>query len=288
MNALTQKLKSKLVPGAGLLIPGAANALAARIIAGAGFEAVYLTGAGVANSHLGMPDIGLTSVTELAEHVAALREAVEIPIVADGDTGFGNAINMRRTVRLYERAGASAIQIEDQLFPKRCGHFEGKSVVPQTEMVQKIKAAVDARQDGMLIIARTDARAVEGMSAAVDRVNAYREAGADVLFLEAPVNEAELAQIPKQVPGPHIANLVFGGKTPMLPREKLAEMGFAGILYANALLQASMIAMQNIANHLKAKGSLAGAEAQVISFADRQKLVDHARFQELEKKYAGG
>lgn len=286
MNALTQKLKSKLVPGAGLLIPGAANALAARIIAGAGFEAVYLTGAGVANSHLGMPDIGLTSVTELAEHVAALREAVEIPIVADGDTGFGNAINMRRTVRLYERAGASAIQIEDQLFPKRCGHFEGKSVVPQMEMVQKIKAAVDARQDGMLIIARTDARAVEGMSAAVDRVNAYREAGADVLFLEAPVNEAELAAIPKQVPGPHIANLVFGGKTPMLPREKLAEMGFAGILYANALLQASMIAMQNIANHLKAKGSLAGAEAQVISFADRQKLVDHARFQELEKRYA--
>ena len=288
MNALTQKLKSRLVPGAGLLIPGAANALAARIIAGAGFEAVYLTGAGVANSHLGMPDIGLTSVTELAEHVAALREAVEIPIVADGDTGFGNAINMRRTVRLYERAGASAIQIEDQLFPKRCGHFEGKSVVPQAEMVQKIKAAVDARQDGMLIIARTDARAVEGMSAAVDRVNAYREAGADILFLEAPVNEAELAQIPKQVPGPHIANLVFGGKTPMLPREKLAEMGFAGILYANALLQASMIAMQNIASHLKDKGSLAGAEAQVISFAERQKLVDHARFQEMEKKYAGG
>jgi 2-methylisocitrate lyase-like PEP mutase family enzyme len=287
MNELTRRLKSRLVPGAGLLIPGAANALAARIIAGAGFEAVYLTGAGVANSHLGAPDIGLTSVTELAQHVAALREAVEIPIVADGDTGFGNALNMRRTVRLYERAGANAIQIEDQLFPKRCGHFEGKSVVPKDEMVQKVKAAVDARQDGMLIIARTDARAMEGLSAAIDRVNAYREAGADVLFLEAPVNEAELASIPRQVPGPHIANLVFGGKTPMLPRENLAEMGFAGILYANALLQASMIAMQKVAGHLKAHGSLAGAEASVISFAERQKLVDHARYQELEQRYAG-
>src|SRR5262249_17802663 len=154
---------------------------------------------------------------------------------------FGNALNMRRTVRLYERAGANAIQIEDQLFPKRCGHFEGKSVVPKDEMVAKIKAAVDARQDGLLILARTDARAVEGFAGAVDRVNAYREAGADLLFLEAPVSEAELAEIPKQVPGPHIYNMVFGGKTPMLPREKLGAMGFAGILYANALLQASMI-----------------------------------------------
>jgi 2-methylisocitrate lyase-like PEP mutase family enzyme len=287
MNELTRRLKSRLVPGAGLLIPGAANALAGRIIAGAGFEAVYLTGAGVANSHLGAPDIGLTSVTELAEHVAALREAVEIPIVADGDTGFGNALNMRRTVRLYERAGANAIQIEDQLFPKRCGHFEGKSVVAKDEMVQKIKAAVDARQDGMLVLARTDARAVEGFPAAVERMLAYREAGADLLFIEAPVNEAELAAIPKEVPGAHIYNMVFGGKTPMLPREKLAALGFAGILYANALLQASMIAMKNIAAHLKDKGSLAGAEASLISFAGRQELVDHARYQELEKRYVG-
>jgi 2-methylisocitrate lyase-like PEP mutase family enzyme len=287
MNPLTRRLQTKLQPGAGLLIPGAANALAARIAADAGFDAVYLTGAGVANSHLGVPDIGLTSVTELAEHVAAMREAVELPIVADGDTGFGNALNLRRTVRLYERAGANAIQLEDQVFPKRCGHFEGKQVIARQEMVQKIKAAVDARQDGMLILARTDARAVEGLSGAVDRMNAYREAGADLLFLEAPVDQAELASIPKAVPGPHVCNLVFGGKTPMLPREQLAAMGFAGILYANALLQAAMIAMQNVAGHLRSRGSLAGAESLLISFAGRQKLVDHERYQELEKRYAG-
>jgi 2-methylisocitrate lyase-like PEP mutase family enzyme len=287
MNELTRRLQSKLQPGAGLLIPGAANALAARIAADAGFDAVYLTGAGVANSHLGVPDIGLTSVTELAEHVAAMREAVELPIVADGDTGFGNALNLRRTVRLYERAGANAIQLEDQVFPKRCGHFEGKQVIARQEMVQKIKAAVDARQDGMLILARTDARAVEGLSGAVDRMNAYREAGADLLFLEAPVDQAELASIPKSVPGPHVCNLVFGGKTPMLPREQLAAMGFAGILYANALLQAAMIAMQNVAGHLRSRGSLAGAESLLISFAGRQKLVDHERYQALEKRYAG-
>jgi 2-methylisocitrate lyase-like PEP mutase family enzyme len=279
-------LRRLMKAGAGLIIPGAPNALTARIIEGAGFEAVYVTGAGVANAYLGAPDVGLTTATEVAEHVMAIRDAVRVPIVVDGDTGFGNAVNLGRTVRLFERAGASAIQIEDQVFPKRCGHFEGKEVVSRDEMVQKVKAAVDARLDpNMMIIARTDARAVTSFDDALERAAAYQEAGADVLFVEAPQTVEELRRIPQAVPGIHICNLVFGGKTPLFPREELAAMGFAAILYANAALQASMLAMKSVMAHLKSHGSLAGAEAQVISFKDRQELVDHARYMALEARY---
>ena len=284
---LSRKLRALLAPAAGVVIPGAANALAARIIEAAGFEAVYLTGAGLANTYLGVPDIGLSTSTEVSEHIAAMRDAVAIPIVADGDTGFGNALNVRRTVRLFERAGANAIQLEDQVFPKRCGHFEGKQVIPCGDMVQKIKAALDARQRGMLIIARTDARAVEGFSSALERIEAYRDAGADVLFFEAPTSDEELASIPRQVPGTHICNMVFGGKTPLHSREHLAKMGYAAICYANAAMQASMLAMQDVMAHLKRHGGLQGAESAVISFSDRQKIVDYPHYRELEKRYGG-
>jgi 2-methylisocitrate lyase-like PEP mutase family enzyme len=284
---INRRFRQRLVAGAGLLLPGTANALGARVIAASGFEAVYVTGAGIANTYLGVPDMGLVSVTELSEHVAAIRETVELPLVVDGDTGFGNALNMRRTIRLLERAGASAVQIEDQVFPKRCGHFSGKEVIPAAEMVQKIKAAVDARHDpDLLIIARTDSRAVEGFEAAIARAAAYREAGADVLFVEAPTSEAELAAIPAQLPGPQIANIVFGGKTPELPRERLAEMGFAGIIYANAALQAAVAGMSRVLTHLARTGSLAGVEDALASFATRQALVDYDAFQALEKRYS--
>jgi 2-methylisocitrate lyase-like PEP mutase family enzyme len=283
------ELRRLLVAGAGLLVPGAANALSARIIEAAGFGAVYVTGAGLANAYLGVPDLGLTTVTEVADHVAAIREAVSVPVIVDADTGFGNALNMGRTVRLLERAGANALQIEDQVFPKRCGHFDGKEVIPTPEMVAKIKAAADARHDAdMMIIARTDARAVEGFEAAIARMAAYREAGADVMFVEAPQSIDELRRIPKDLPGLHIANLVFGGKTPLLPREELAEMGFAGILYANAALQAAMLAMKDVMAHLHRHGSLAGAEDKIISFAERQQLVDFDRFRALEQRYREG
>lgn len=282
-----QTLRNLLKPGAGILLPGAPNALAARIIETAGFPVVYMTGAGVANSYLGMPDMGLISVSEMAAHVAAFRDAVRIPIIADGDTGFGNALNLVRTIKLYERAGASAIQLEDQVFPKRCGHFEGKSVVPKHEMVNKIKAAVDTRSDAdFMILARTDARAVEGFDAALDRMAAYKEAGADLLFVEAPQSAEELRRIPLEVPGTHICNIVYGGKTPMLPREELAAMGFAGILYANAAMQSAMLAMQRTMAHLRSVGSLAGAEHDILPFNDRQVFVDYARWTELEKRYA--
>lgn len=288
-NALNRALKAEMRPGAGLLIPGAANALAARVIEEAGFRAFLVTGAGVANTFLGVPDVGLVSVTELAEHVAAMRDAVNLPMIADADTGFGNAVNVGRTVRLLERAGANAMQLEDQTFPKKCGHFEGKDVIPCAEMVQKIKAAVDARQDqDFQILARTDARAVEGMQAALDRANAYREAGADMLFVEAPQSLEELAAIPKGAPGVHLCNMVIGGKTPLLSGAELGAMGYAGVAYANAALQASLLAMQQVLGHINRHGSIAGVEERIMMFADRQRMVRHEHYQELEKRYAAG
>lgn len=284
---MSTTLNALLQPGTAVLMPGAANALTARLIEEAGFEALIVTGAGIANFYLGMPDIGLTTVTEVADHVTRIRDAVSLPLIADGDTGFGNPINMQRTIRLFERAGANAIQMEDQTFPKKCGHFEGKGVVPAGEMVQKIKAAVDARKsEDFLLVARTDAYAIEGLSGAIDRVAQYREAGADVLFVEAPKSAAELREIPRQAPGRHICNIVFGGKTEPVPQRDLAAMGFAGVFYANAPLQAAMLAMTRVLQHLRAHGSLAAQEDAVMSFADRQKVLRLAHFTELEHRYA--
>jgi 2-methylisocitrate lyase-like PEP mutase family enzyme len=285
-NALNRRLREILVPGAGLMMAGAGNALAARFIEAAGFPTMMVSGAAVANSYLGIPDIGLVSVTELAAHVAAIREVTHIPILADADTGFGNALNARRTIQLLERAGANAIMIEDQTYPKRCGHFDGKDVIPKHEMVAKLKAAVDARVDGdLMILARTDARAVEGFEAALDRARAYQEAGADFLFIEAPLDREELLSIPKAVPGIHLCNMVIGGKTPLLPREQLAQAGYAAICYANAALQASMLAMRNVLGHLNARGSIEGVEDQLMMFAERQRVLDAGSFKELEKRY---
>jgi 2-methylisocitrate lyase-like PEP mutase family enzyme len=286
-ESLNKVMRRELVAGAGHIMPGAANALAARVIEAAGHRMMMVSGAAVANSYLGVPDIGLVSVTELAGHVAAVREAVGIPILADADTGFGNAINARRTVRLLERAGANAIMLEDQTYPKRCGHFEGKDVIPKAEMVAKLKAAVDARVDpDLMILARTDARAVDGFEAALDRARAYQAAGADFLFVEAPLTREELLAIPREVPGIHLCNMVIGGKTPLLPREELAKAGYAVICYANAALQASMLAMQQVMQHLARHGSIEGIESKLMMFAERQNVLDADRYRELEKRYS--
>ena len=283
---LNQVMRQALVAGAGHMMPGAGNALAARFIEAAGHKMMLVSGAAVANNFLGVPDLGLVSVTELADHVAAIRDAVNIPILADGDTGFGNAINARRTVQLLERAGANAIMLEDQTYPKRCGHFDGKDIISTQEMVSKLKAAVDARKDpDLMILARTDARAVEGFEAALDRARAYQEAGADFLFIEAPLNREELLAIPSAVPGIHLCNMVIGGKTPLLPREELAQAGYAVVCYANAALQASMLAMQQAMQHLAEHGSIKGFESKLMMFAERQEVLDANRFKELEKKY---
>jgi 2-methylisocitrate lyase-like PEP mutase family enzyme len=284
--SLNKVMRRELVRGAGVLMPGAANALAARVIEAAGYKVMMVSGAAVANTYLGVPDLGLVSVTELASHVAAVREAVDIPILADADTGFGNAINARRTIQLLERAGANAIMLEDQTYPKRCGHFEGKDVIPKAEMVAKLKAAVDARVDpDLMILARTDARAVEGFEAALDRARAYQEAGADFLFVEAPLTRKELLAIPREVPGIHLCNMVIGGKTPLLPRDELAQAGYAVICYANAALQASLLAMQEVLRHLNRNGSIVGVEDKLMMFAERQQVLDADKYKELEKRY---
>ena len=276
-----------LAPGAAVLLPGVANALAARVVADLGFPVAYVTGAGIANTFLGVPDIGLVSVTELAEHVAAIRDAFPGPLVVDADTGFGNAMNLVRTVQLLERAGADALQIEDQVFPKRCGHFSGKHVIPTAEMVTKIKAAGDTRRDGdLLIIARTDAIAPEGFEEAIARAAAYREAGADVTFVEAPTSMEQIADIPRLLPWPQLLNIVIGGRTPELPNEKVKELGYAGVIYANVALQAALLGMQAALGELRRNGCMRDATNLVIDFSERQRLVRKDEFDALEREYA--
>jgi 2-methylisocitrate lyase-like PEP mutase family enzyme len=281
-----RELRTMLSPGAALLLPGVANALAARIVADQGFTAAYVTGAGIANTFLGVPDIGLVTVTELAEHVAAIRAAFPGPLVVDADTGFGNPLNMVRTVELLERAGADALQIEDQVFPKRCGHFSGKEVIPAAEMVAKVKAAVDTRRDrDLLIIARTDAIAPEGFEAAIERAAAYHDAGADVTFVEAPTTMEQITDIPRRLPWPQLANIVLGGRTPELPNEKLKELGYAGVIYANVALQAAVKGMQAALGELRRKGHMGEAIGMVADFAERQRLVHKDDYDALERKY---
>ena len=286
MMRTTTKLKGIMAARTAVTVPGAANALFARVIEDLGFEVVYVTGAGVANMHLGAPDVGLTTLTELAGVTAAIADSVILPIIVDADTGFGNPVNMARTIRVLERAGAAGVQIEDQVFPKKCGHFEGKEVIPVGEMVQKIKAAVDSRRDGdFQIIARTDARAIEGLERAIERAHAFIAAGADATFVEAPLNLDELARIARELPVPQVANIVFGGKTPDPGRRALADMGFSIVLYANAALQAALRASYEVLGALKASGSLASVAERLASFEERQRAVAKHHWDALEARY---
>lgn len=270
-----------------LVLPGAYDALSARIIESQGFEAVYLTGAGFANSGLGVPDIGLVTVSELRDHVARVADVVSIPLVVDADTGFGNAINMRRTIRMLERAGASAIQIEDQVFPKKCGHFSGKDVISLNEMVQKIHAAVDARDSNELqIIARTDSRAVFSLDVALERAAAFKEAGADIIFVEAPESIEEMRIIGKSSDLPLVANMVEGGKTPLKTVEELSALGFSIALFANAALRSAQKAVTETMSELKKTGSTNGVLHALSGWEDRQNAVGKSYFDELESKYS--
>lgn len=221
------------------ILPGAFDAMTARIIEETGFKAIYATGAGISNAQLGWADVGLTTLTEIAQVVSWMSEVTTVPIVVDADTGFGNAINMQRTVKVLEKAGAAALQIEDQVMPKKCGHFNGKEVISKDEMVGKIKAALDARTDDQLaIIARTDALGVLGFDEAIERANAYKEAGAHAIFVEAPTTYEQLSRITKEVSGiPHIINLVEGGKTPLVSRQEAQNLGFQIMLCANSALR---------------------------------------------------
>ncbi|MBT9299348.1 isocitrate lyase/PEP mutase family protein [Rhodococcus sp. GOMB7] len=282
---MRDRFRREVESGRTLVVPGAANALTARLIEEAGFPATYVTGAGVANTFLGVPDIGLLSLTEIATHVTAIRSAVETPLIVDADTGFGNAINTWHTVRTLERAGAAAIQLEDQTFPKRCGHFSGKSTVAAEEMVDKVRAAVEARTDpDLLIIARTDARAGQGLEEACRRARLYREAGADVTFVEAPQSTSEIEIISSEVPGPKVLNIVQGGKTPALPLERVQELGFSILLYANLPLLASIYAVRNVLGSLKVGDELTAAQP-IATWSERQKTVRSNFFDDMSGRY---
>jgi 2-methylisocitrate lyase-like PEP mutase family enzyme len=279
-----EALRGMLREEKGVLLPGVPNALGARIVADLGFKAVYLTGAGLTNMYLGLPDLGFMDLSQVAEHVMAIRSVIDLPLIADADTGFGNAINVTHTVRILEQAGASAIQMEDQHSPKRCGHFAGKELIPLSEMLGKIKAAVDSRRQDMVIIARTDACAVEGFEAAIDRAGRFIEVGADVTFVEAPETLDDLKAVPRRLKAPQMLNMVLGGKTPIVDRTAAAEMGFSLVLYANAALQGAVHGMQATLSALKKHGVL--SEGAVTSFAERQRLVDKGAYDAMEVRYA--
>ena len=268
------------------LVPGAFNALSARVIEELGFAAIYITGAGVTNMSLGLPDQGFMGLAEIAEHTQRIRDAVQLPLIVDADTGFGNAVNVYHTVRRLERAGADCVQLEDQTSPKRCGHFSGKDVVATREMVGKIRAAVDARRDGLLVMARTDAAAVHGFDAAVERAARYAEAGADILFVEAVTEAEQVRALPGLLDRPLLMNLVLGGRTPVLPQPELAAAGYGLVLYANAALQAAVAGMTRALAQLKATGALSEDPALVAPFAERQRLVNKPAWDALERRYA--
>jgi 2-methylisocitrate lyase-like PEP mutase family enzyme len=253
-----RQLRALLKSPAQIIAPGVYDALSAALVAKAGFSATYLSGASIAYTKLGRPDIGLVSAAEVADTIAHVRERIALPLIVDADTGFGNALNVQRTVRVFERAGASAIQIEDQAMPKRCGHLTGKSLIPRDEMVGKIKAALDARaDDNTVIVARTDAIAVEGFDAAMERADAYAEAGADVLFIEAPGSMAQIERISGSFAArlPLVANMVEGGKTPITSAEILGRLGFRIVIYPGALVRATVWAAQRMLASLKEHGT---------------------------------
>jgi 2-methylisocitrate lyase-like PEP mutase family enzyme len=263
-------LKERLQQGKLLLAPGVYDGLTTLFAERAGFEAAYLSGASICYSRFALPDIGLVTATEAADTLAAIRERATIPLIVDIDTGFGNALNVQRTVKLFERNGANALQLEDQVTPKRCGHLRDKSVVPVAEMVGKIKAALDARRsDETLIVARTDAIAVEGFAKALDRADAYVAAGADVLFVEAPPDRAGLAEVGKRFGKrlPVLANMVEGGKTPILPVAELEALGFKIAIFPGGTARAVAHALELYFAGLKAAGTTSGMSDRMYDFA---------------------
>ncbi|HTP83612.1 MAG TPA: oxaloacetate decarboxylase [Alphaproteobacteria bacterium] len=281
-----QKLRRLISAKGYTMAPGAYDTLTARLVQLAGFEAVYLTGGGYSRSN-GYPDLGLLSESEIVAWLSRTSDAVEIPVIADMDNGYGNAINVVRAVRDFEKAGVAGFHLEDQMSPKKCGHYEGKEVVSAHEMSGKIKAAVDTRRDAdLVIIARTDARAIEGLNAAIDRANAYLAAGADVAFVEAPQTVDEIAAIPKAVKGPVLINIFEGGKTPVVPAAKLEAMGYRIGIYPSQTHRAAIRAAQDALKILKEDGGdMSRFEERMASFADREAAVDTKRWQALEKKY---
>ncbi len=280
---LKKRIKRKKI----LQLPGIYDGLTAKLVRHAGMEAAYLSGACLSMGLLGQPDVGLISFNEVLNQARYLVNALgEIPLVVDADTGFGNAINLIRTVQELESVGVAGIQIEDQVTPKKCGHFEGKQVISTEEMVLKIEAAKDTRKDpDFVIIARTDARASLGIDEAIRRARAYRKAGADVLFVEAPQSEEEMRRLPKELNAPLLANMVEGGKTPLFSAQELEEMGFSIALFPGSLQRAAFHAFLKVLDVLKRDGKTIALEKDMISFTRRNEIIGLQTIYELEKRY---
>ncbi len=276
-----------LLKGKGIVVlPGVYDCLSAKLAEKAGFQSLLITGAGISASVLGYPDVGLATMTEVLSQTRNIARSVEIPVLADCDTGYGNPINVRRTVQEFEDAGVAGLFIEDQAFPKRCGHFEGKQLISKEEMLQKIKAAVDARRDkDLILMARTDARAVYGLEHAIERAKAYAEAGADMIFVEAPQSVEELRRIPKSIGVPTMANLVEGGKTPLVSVKELEEMGFKFASFSGSAQKMAMKAMEELFGILKETGSVSGALGRIASLGERSELLGLPAFYRMEKVY---
>lgn len=283
----TTQLRKLLAQRGCVVAPGVADAFAARLVKLEGFQAVYMTGFGTSLTRLGMPDVGLLTANEMIDNASRIVDASELPVIADADTGYGNPINTRRTIRDYEKAGVAGVHIEDQAWPKRCGHLAGKRVIPTVEMVAKIKAACDARRDhDFMIITRTDAIAVEGLEAALERGERYREAGADMLFIEAPVGREQVDIVSKRFQGvPLLYNMAASGKTPDLPADELGRLGFKLSIYPNWVILAAIPAMQNLLHELKKTGSIAHMRDKVANFKQFTEIAGLPEIQQLEEKY---
>jgi 2,3-dimethylmalate lyase len=271
-NSPGQRLRQALASSAPLLLPGLHDALSARLVERAGFEVGYLSGSATAMSLLGVPDIGLLSGSEIIEQARRITTVCDLALVCDGDTGFGNAVNVAYTVKRMEAAGVAAIQLEDQTFPKRCGHFAGKSIVPVEEMLQKLHAAAEARTDDFVIIARTDARAVQGLEEAIERGRRFADAGADIIFIEAPETVDELREVASAIAAPTLVNVVEGGKTPQLALAEYAELGFSVVLYPTAAVRTVTYALDELYRHLRTTGTTEGAPVAMTSFAARNEI----------------
>ena len=275
--------------GRGIVVaPGVYDALSASIASAAGFDTLYLSGAAIAYCRLGRPDIGLVSSTEVAETIALVRDRVDCALIVDADTGYGNALNVQRTVRLFERAGASAIQLEDQVFPKRCGHLSGKAVIPAAEMVGKIRAAVDARQsEATLIVGRTDAAAVEDLDRAIERGRRYAEAGADILFIEAPRTRDDLLKVTKQLGGtaPLLANMVEGGNTPLLTKDELAGIGFRIVIFPGGIVRAIARTARDYYASLSVHGTNVAFQDRMFDFQELNDMLGTAEILKNGRRY---
>lgn len=282
-----RRLRELLASGEAILAPGVYDALGARLVEDAGFEAVYMTGFGTAAARLGRPDVGLLTMTEMVGNAKGIARACQLPVIADADTGYGNAINVVRTVQEFEQAGVAAIHLEDQVAPKRCGHLDGKQVVPVDEMLSKIRAAVAARtKPDLVLIARTDAAAVEGIEAAIDRARHYRDAGADVLFVEAMRSHADIERVSSELGDtPLLYNWAEGGKTPPVAYDQLQELGFAIVIFPLTVLLAAMTSVRRALAELKAMGSPAGLLEELTSFDAFVDFIGLGEFRDLERQF---